>query len=591
LRRALATLQNYDLPPEGKAAVQQALRSVAELSQTLGGKVEQQDRLSALYQVSQILGTSLQLDEVLNQVMDAVIGLTGAERGMLMMVEAETGELRVRAARNVAQGQLEQDDMTFSRTVIQTVMETGEGVVTTNAQEDPRFAGEESVIAFGLRSILCAPLRARSKTIGAIYVDNRARAGLFTPEDLDLLNAFAAQAAAAIDNANLFTQTDQSLAARVAELEELARIVRKLNTSLDIQEVARIATQWAMQGTEAVRGWLALQDGSAAFLEVVFGDHTEETIPATDELVAGTLQAGTPHVFPPDDGQPGRLVAPLLADNQTIGVLAVEKGGSFSQQSLQFLTRIANHASLAISKARLYRDVQAANEDKSNFVSVVSHELRLPMTSILGYTDLLKGGQVGEVNQQQVEFLNVIRNNAERMSLLVSDLSDISKIEVGRLHLEPAMVALHGYVQEALTSLRPKLDEKRQAVDVRVPESLPRVYADPNRLTQILTNLISNASKYTPENGKIAVQAQAKDGYVRVTVQDSGIGISEEDQANLFTQFFRSEAAQVREEDGWGLGLSVAKRLVELMGGEIGAESQLGVGSIFWFTLPTRQLN
>jgi hypothetical protein len=246
LRRALATLQNYDLPPEGKAAVQQALRSVAELSQTLGGKVEQQDRLSALYQVSQILGTSLQLDEVLNQVMDAVIGLTGAERGMLMMVEAETGELRVRAARNVAQGQLEQDDMTFSRTVIQTVMETGEGVVTTNAQEDPRFAGEESVIAFGLRSILCAPLRARSKTIGAIYVDNRARAGLFTPEDLDLLNAFAAQAAAAIDNANLFTQTDQSLAARVAELEELARIVRKLNTSLDIQEVARIATQWAM---------------------------------------------------------------------------------------------------------------------------------------------------------------------------------------------------------------------------------------------------------------------------------------------------------------------------------------------------------
>ncbi len=413
--------------------------------------------LAALYRVSQVLGASLDLDEVLNQVMDALIELTGAERGFLMLLDPQTKALDLRAARNIEKETLDQEDMQVSHTVIKAVLETGEGVITTNAQHDPRFAGQESVVGFALRSILCAPLRARGTDIGVVYVDNRAQEGQFTAQELDLVNAFAAQAAVALENARLYTQTDQALAARVAELE-------KLN-----------------------------------------------------------------------------------------------------------------------------REVEQANQEKSKFVSVVTHELRIPMTSIKGYTDLMRSGVVGEVSDQQLEFLDVIRNNVERMSALISDLSDISRIETGRLNIDLAFITLRDSIDETIEIIRPHLDERKQSLTVDLPEDLPPAYADPKRVVQILTNMLSNANTYPPEEGSISVDVQQAGDFLRISVTDNGIGIAEEDQENVFSQFFRSEDQAVRDEQGWGLGLNVTKQLVELMGGQIGFSSQLGQSSTFWFTLPTEE--
>ena len=200
LQTSLQSLQGEKLPQEVLAEVNNALSHLEDISQALSTG-EEHSRLAALYRVSQALGTSLNLDEVLNQVMDAVIGLTGAERGFLMLVEGESDEIIVRVGRNMEQETLQKEDMEFSRTVIRTVLDTGEGVVTTNAQTDPRFAEQESVISLALRAILCAPLRVRGEIIGVIYVDNRAQAGLFTQEDLKMLSAFASQAAHAAPGA------------------------------------------------------------------------------------------------------------------------------------------------------------------------------------------------------------------------------------------------------------------------------------------------------------------------------------------------------------------------------------------------------
>lgn len=246
----------------------------------------------------------------------------------------------------------------------------------------------------------------------------------------------------------------------------------------------------------------------------------------------------------------------------------------------------AEMEALSAENARLNQAVQQANLARSRFVSAVTHEIRVPMTSIKGYTDLLRQGVIGPVNEQQLDFLNTIRNNVDRMSTLVSNLSDISHIETGRLKLQLADIYLRISLEEALNSLNLKLAEKEQTLTVDLPANLPPVRADSIRLVQVLHNLLSNAHKYTPPKGKIAVHASPTGSFVRVEVSDTGIGIRPEDQSLLFTQFFRSEDPAVREQQGWGLGLCVAKRLVDIMGGEVGVQSQVGEGSTFWFTVP-----
>ena len=219
---------------------------------------QQQARLSALYDVSSQLGKSLDLDEVLNQVMDSIIQLTGAERGFLMLFDEETGQLVTRAARNVDQETIDGDAMNISRTVVERAVASGEGILTSNAQEDARFSGQQSVVGYQLRSIMCAPLQARSFTLGAVYVDNRLMAGVFENADIDLLATFANQAAVAIENARLFTQTDDALSRRVEELSLFQRIDQQLNKSLDLNRVLSSSLNWAIALINADGGSIGL---------------------------------------------------------------------------------------------------------------------------------------------------------------------------------------------------------------------------------------------------------------------------------------------------------------------------------------------
>ena len=543
---------------------------------------DEDSRLFALYRVSSALGSSLDLDEVLNQVMDSVINLTGAERGFLILLEPTTGELKLRAGRNIEQETLEHKDMEVSRSLIKAVLENGEGVVTTDAQTDPRFKQHQSVFFYALRSIMCAPLRARGRDIGAVYVENRAQKGHFVRADLDLLEAFAIQAAIAIENARLYTQTDQALSSRVTELETITLIDRQLNAHLELDAVLDLSRRWAIKGAQATECWLALQDKETGQLEVLAGP---VGAPLDHPLVGKALGGTAGLASAGEDAPPFLLVVPLLLGGKTTGILLASRMEPFSADSLPFLERLANRSAIAVQNALLYRAVQTANEYKSKFISVVTHELRIPMTSIKGYTDLLLKGIAGPVNDGQAKFLSVIRNNTERMAELVGDLSDISRIETGRLKLEMGSVQVDGCLQETVASLGPRLLEKNHQLEIDLPSSLPPVHADPNRLVQVLTNLLSNAEKYTLPGGRIAVRVQPCGGRLRFEVADNGVGISPEDQAKLFTQFFRSEDPDVRLETGWGLGLHVTKLLVELMGGEIGVQSVLDQGSTFWLTL------
>jgi signal transduction histidine kinase len=292
-----------------------------------------------------------------------------------------------------------------------------------------------------------------------------------------------------------------------------------------------------------------------------------------------------------------QIIIPIRREASVIGLLMLESSVG-TQADLAFLSRLSDHAAIAISNAQLYGEVQRANLAKSDFVSLVAHELKNPMTSIKGYTELLSGGAVGAVNEMQANFLNTIRSNTERMSTLVSDLNDNSKIEAGRLRLDFKAVELNEVVDEVVRSTKRQIDDKKQAINVNLPARLPKVWGDRTRIAQVLINLVSNAHKYTPEAGTLLVGAESSPNrwdpegaknVVHLWVKDNGIGISPEDQARIFQKFFRSEDQKAREAPGTGLGLNITKSLVEMQGGRIWFESMFRQGTTFHFTIPVAE--
>jgi PAS domain S-box-containing protein len=222
---------------------------------------------------------------------------------------------------------------------------------------------------------------------------------------------------------------------------------------------------------------------------------------------------------------------------------------------------------------------------KSDFVSIVSHELRTPLTSIKGYLDLVLMGAAGSLAKQQQSFLHIAKNNADRLNTLVSDLLDISRIESGRIELNVQVVRLPEVIGSVVGSLGKEFSDRGLSLVVDVPENLPEIFGDPDRISQVLMNLLSNAYKYT-HHGGATLRARAVTGAVQVDVADTGVGISPEDREKLFTPFFRAADQAVRQETGTGLGLSITRSLIEMHGGAIWVDSQPGFGSTFSFTLP-----
>lgn len=266
------------------------------------------------------------------------------------------------------------------------------------------------------------------------------------------------------------------------------------------------------------------------------------------------------------------------------------------------------HDGSAMGRLFVFRDAtqeRDADRMKTEFVSLVSHELRTPLTSVMGFAELMLDGDAGEINANVRSYLEIIRFNAERLTSLISDILDLTRIDAGRIELRPGWNHLDAIVATVLESLRPVLDSHRQRVSVDVPADLPALWCDQERLGQIVTNLVTNASKYSPDGAPIQIRAQllgradaadlpggAPVGAAErlpmflVCVQDSGMGIAPEDHSRVFTRFFRAEYAARHQVQGSGLGLAIVRSFVELHGGVTWLESQLGQGTSVYFTVP-----
>jgi K+-sensing histidine kinase KdpD len=551
---------------------------------------KKEGRFEALYNVSRLIGSSLDLQTVLDQVMDAIIKLTGAERGFLMLRD-DDGGLAVKVARGIDQQTLGSDNFRFSRTITNQVLDSGKPVVTTNAAEDPRFVGQASIITQALRSIMATPLRARGNVIGVVYVDNKIVTGLFGEDDLAALDALIGQAAVALDNAMLFSATDQELAARVEELRQLRRMDRLLNETLDADKAMQFTMEWACRLSGAESGYMGLIEKNTGNVRTVghYGLQDNDNRPvALEQLfpeVSDVASNGKTQTLSAIGGQ-SVLVVPVRREQTVIGVVVLKHAENqhFTPDQQDLVERVVARAAVAIENARLYAAVQAADKAKSEFVGIVAHDLKAPMTSIAGYADLTLFMK-DTLQERQIEFINKIRNTVKRMEILVSDLADISRIESGHFFMNESHVKVDDIVQAVKDNTLPQIQERRHTFVEDIQADLPDMWVDYYRLLQVLTNFVSNSYKYTPDGGTITLSVRRVNNRILFCVTDNGIGLSKEAIAKLGTKFWRAEDDYTRSQPGTGLGFAITKALVEQMGSQIEIESEIGKGSRFTFTV------
>jgi signal transduction histidine kinase len=442
----------------------------------------------------------------------------------------------------------------------------------------------------------------------------------FTDKQIALLTTFADQAVIAIENVRLLDElrarTDQ-LAGSVQELQALGQVSQAVNSMLDLETVLSTIVAKAVQLSGSDAGAIYVFDNEARefHLRATYGMSQEliealtqqhigldepnitpafmqgESIQAAD-LREGVTSAANEIIL--RAGFRARLLAPLVRGDEIVGMLVVRRrtAGAFAQKTVDLMKTFAAQSALAIQNARLFheiedksRQLEIASKHKSQFLANMSHELRTPLNAILGYTELILDSIYGEVPDKMRDVLERVQTNGKHLLGLINDVLDLSKIEAGQVTLSLADYSLADLIQGVCVAVEPLATQKNLALRTNIASGLPAGHGDERRLAQVLLNLVGNAIKFT-ESGEVAIEASCSDGSFRIAVRDSGPGISVADQAKIFEEFQQVDNTLTRAKRGTGLGLAISKRIIEMHGGRILVDSEVGKGATFTISLP-----
>jgi two-component system, NtrC family, sensor kinase len=476
----------------------------------------------------------------------------------------------------------------------------------------------------GTRTILATPLLREGLPIGVITI-RRQEIRPFTEKQIALLKTFADQAVIAIENVRLFKELEartSELVRSVGELKALGDVGQAVSSTLDLQTVLSTIVGHAVQLSGTDGGVIYEYDETAGEFHLRASHRIENEVVealqvtpvrpgqgATGQTATVRAPVQVPDILEEREyagtrvrptlarlGYRSVLAVPLLREERIMGALTVwrKEAGSFSTEIVNLLQTFATQSALAIQNARLFREIEeksrqieTANRHKSEFLANMSHELRTPLNAIIGFSEVLGERMFGELNEKQAEYTEDILSSGRHLLSLINDILDLSKVEAGRMELELAKFDLPLAIENALTLVRERAMRHGVKLERVVDERLGEFVADERRVKQILVNLLSNAVKFTPEGGQIKVEVGLGDSAAIISIRDTGIGIAPEDQEAIFEEFRQVGNNYAQKREGTGLGLSLTRKFVEMHGGKIWVESEVGKGSKFTFTLPT----
>ena len=615
--------------------------------QSLEDKVQQRTReLAALFDVAATATQSLDLNLIMQKVAEKITDIFELDSTRIYLLDRQQEELRVRAASGYNPEGFIQGVFGQRQGIVGKAVETGEPIIFEDVQNDPRYAElshSKGSRGIGYRFFAAVPIKAKGKSLGAIACNGRLARRL-SEQEIRLMSSMGDQIGPAIDNINLFEElrekqvalekTNHELVEALEQQTEIAKVLEVMASSpTELGAVLATIHNKALRLCEADSGATFVFDGEQFRVSVATDNISPDALaylrdvpirpgPETPLRRAGldlrTIHTADifadPRFAPPEiyrrEGVCAVVAAPMLKQNKLVGaiVLTRREGRPFTEGQINLLTTFANQAAIALDNVHLFQEIKnrtqelaryneeikMANEKlkeldrlKSSFVSNVSHELRTPLTAIEGLADNLLDGVTGPLTTKQASYMFGIRESTARLERLINDLLDLSVIEAGKTELKPTSFSMMGLLREVTDTLKPMAEQKQITVEIGSANGHSMAWADRDKVTQVLTNLIGNAVKFTPNLGKVSMLVSpTKNAWLQVSISDTGPGIPPEEAGKIFDEFYQMSHPGREKSKGVGLGLAISKKLVEMHGGKIGVESVVGRGSSFSFTVP-----
>jgi signal transduction histidine kinase len=595
-------------------------KKVEDRTHELSESLAQQTATSEVLQV--ISSSPGELEPVFQAMLANAVRICEAKFGQMFLVNED--KIRLAASLGVPQALAEFDKERgiFQPPVggpISLLMRTKEVVQVDDIVET---MPEHPVAKLGSgRSLMAVPMLKEDQLVGAIAI-YRQEVLPFADKQIELVTNFANQAVIAIENVRLLNElrarTDD-LARSVGELQALGEVGQAVNSTLDLEQVLTTIVSRAVQlsRTDAGAIYVFDEERKEFRLRATYGMSETMIVAITDRRIGlGDANIGVaaserrpiqvadlrnePSTPVNDiilrEGYRALLIVPLLRPDHIVGALVVRRKqpGEFAQSTIDLLETFADQSVVAIQNARLFSEIEEqgkqlaiASQHKSQFLANMSHELRTPLNAILGYTELILDGIYGEAPEKAQAVLKRVESNGKHLLGLINDVLDLSKIEAGQLVLSLNDYSMKDVLYSVFSAVEPLASEKKLDFKVDAPKEMPKGHGDERRLTQVILNLVGNAIKFT-DQGEVVIRATSSNGSFTVAVKDTGPGISQADQGKIFEEFQQADNSATKKKGGTGLGLSISRRIVEMHGGKLWVESEVGKGSVFSFTLPVK---